>query len=126
MKEFHIIIQMNIFKTWDSTSCSFLIFTKVYCHTITIIIDSTFKTKRKLHSYGQTTYIVKVSFFDVSANINNHLAFNLEKKKNPKCPVENNGSQGLNPQPHRGVRLVGEGNDYWGKCSSYNLNVYLK
>ena len=93
MKEFHIIIQMNIFKTWDSASCSFPIFTKVYCHTITIIIDSTFKTKRKINSYSQTTYIVKVSFFDVSASINNYLALNLEKKKKPKkCPVENSGS----------------------------------
>ena len=35
-------------------------------------------------------------------------------------------SQGSNPQPHRGVRLVGEGNDYWSKCPSFNLNAYLK
>ena len=48
---------------------------------MTIIIDLTFKAKRKQHFYGQTTYIVKVSFFNVSVSINSYLAFNLEKKK---------------------------------------------
>jgi hypothetical protein len=48
---------------------------------MTIIIDLTFKAKRKQNFYGQTTYIVKVSFFDVSVSINSYLAFNLEKKK---------------------------------------------
>ena len=52
---------------------------KVYFHTMIIIIDLTFKAKMKQNFYGQTTYIVKVSFFDVSASINNYLAFNLEK-----------------------------------------------
>ena len=33
---------------------------KLYCHTMTIIIDLTFKAKRKRNFYGQTTYIVKV------------------------------------------------------------------
>jgi hypothetical protein len=51
----------------------------LYCHTMIIIIDLTFKAKRKRNFYGQTTYIVKVSFFDVSANINIYLPFNLEK-----------------------------------------------
>ena len=82
MKEFHIIIQMNILKTWNSASYSFSVFTRVYCHTTIIIIDLTFKAKRKRNFYGETTYIVKVSFFDVSASINSYLAFNLEKKKN--------------------------------------------
>ena len=50
------------------------------------IIDLTFKVKRKRNVSGQTTYIVKVSFFDVSASINSYLAFNLEKKKTqPNC-----------------------------------------
>jgi nitrogen fixation protein FixH len=49
---------------------------------MTIIIDLTFKTKRKQNFYGQTTYIVKVSFFNVSVSINSYLAFNLEKKFN--------------------------------------------
>ena len=80
MKEFYIIIQMNILKTWDSASCSFSVFTKVYYHTMTIIIYLTFKGKRKRNFYGQTTYIVKVLFFNVSASINSYLAFNLEKK----------------------------------------------
>ena len=44
-----------------------------------MIIDLTFKAKRKRNFYGQTTYIVKISFFDVSASINSYLAFNLEK-----------------------------------------------
>ena len=52
---------------------------------MTIIIDLTFKTKIKRNSYGQTTYIVKVSFFDVSASINSYLTFNLEKKTQPNC-----------------------------------------
>ena len=47
------------------------------CHTMTIIIDLTFKAKRKQNFYGQTTYIV--TFFDISASINSYLAFNLEK-----------------------------------------------
>jgi hypothetical protein len=55
----------------------FFIFTKVYCHIMTIIIDLTFKAKRKQNFYGQTTYIV--TFFDISASINSYLAFNLEK-----------------------------------------------
>ena len=79
MKKFHIIIQTNILKTWDFVSCSFLVFIKVYCYTITIIIDLTFKAKRKRNFYGQTTYIVKVLLFDVSASSNSYLAFNLEK-----------------------------------------------
>jgi hypothetical protein len=54
---------------------------KVYCQIMTIIIDLTFKEKRKRNFYGQTTYIVKVSFFDVSTSITSYLAFNLEKKK---------------------------------------------
>jgi hypothetical protein len=37
------------------------------------------KVKRKQNFYGQTTYIVKVSFFDISVSINSYLAFNLEK-----------------------------------------------
>ena len=37
--------------------------------------------KRKRNFYGQTTYIVKVLFFDVSASINSYLAFNLKEKK---------------------------------------------
>ena len=76
---------MNILKIWDSASWSFLVFTKVYCHIMTIIIDLTFKAKRKQNFYGQTTYIVKVSFFDVSAIINSYLAFNLEKKTQHNC-----------------------------------------
>ena len=48
---------------------------------MTIIIDLTFKAKRKRNFYGQTIYIVKVSFFDIFTNINSYLAFNLEKKK---------------------------------------------
>ena len=48
-------------------------------------IDLTFKTKWKRNFYGQTTYIVKVSFFDVSASINSYLAFNLKKKTQPIC-----------------------------------------
>ena len=63
----------------NSAKCSFSVFTKIYCHTMTIIIDLTFKAKRKRNFYGQTTYIVKVSFFDISASINSYLAFNLEK-----------------------------------------------
>jgi hypothetical protein len=55
------------------------IFTKVYCHIMTNIIDLTFNAKRKRNFYGQTTYIVKVSFFDVSVGIYSYLAFNLEK-----------------------------------------------
>ena len=70
---------MNILKKWNSVSCSFSVITKVYCHTTTIIIHLTFKEKKKRNFYSQTTYIVKVSFFDVSASINNYLAFNLEK-----------------------------------------------
>ena len=50
---------------------------------MTNIIDLTFNVKRKGNFYGQTTYIVKISFFDVSASIYNYLAFNLEKKKKP-------------------------------------------
>ena len=100
MTEFHIIIQMNILKTWDFASCSFSVFTKLYCHTM-MIIDLTFKAKIKRNFYNQTTYIVKVSFFDVSTNINNYLAFNLEG-------------------------LFGEMNDHWGECPSYNINAYLK
>ena len=73
---------MNILKTLDSASCSFSVFIKVYCHTMTIIVDLIFKVKRKQNFYGQTTYIVKVSFFDLSASINSYLAFNLEKKLN--------------------------------------------
>ena len=57
------------------------VFTKLYCHTMTIIIDLTFKAKRKRNFDGQTIYIVKVSFFDIFTNINSYLAFNLEKKK---------------------------------------------
>ena len=72
---------MTILKTLDSASCSFSVFIKVYCHTMTIIIDLTFKAKRKRNFYGQTTYIVKVSFFDVFTSINSYLAFNLGKKK---------------------------------------------
>ena len=49
---------------------------------MTIIIDLTFKAKKKRNFYGQTAYIVKVSFFDLSASINSYLAFNLEKKLN--------------------------------------------
>ena len=52
---------------------------KVYFHTMIIIIDLTFKAKMKQNFYGQTTYIVKVSFFDVFASIDSYLAFNLEK-----------------------------------------------
>ena len=48
---------------------------------MTNIIDLTFNAKRKQNFYGQTTYIVKVSFFDVSASIYSYLAFNLGKKK---------------------------------------------
>jgi hypothetical protein len=59
------------------------------CHIMTIIIDLTFKAKRKRNFYGQTTYIVKVSFFDVSASINSYLAFNLEKKLNRIVAVYN-------------------------------------
>jgi hypothetical protein len=62
---------------------------KVYCHTMTIIIDLTFKVKRKRNFYGQTTYIVKVSFLDVSTSINSYLAFNLEKKLNLIVAVYN-------------------------------------
>ena len=68
---------MSILKIRDSASCS------LYCHTMTNIIDLTFKAKRKRNFYDQTIYIVKVSFFDVSANINSYLAFNLEKKTQP-------------------------------------------
>jgi hypothetical protein len=64
------MIQIIILKTWDSVSCSFSIFTKVYCYTMTIIIDLTFKVKRKQNFYGQATYIVKVLLFDVSVSIN--------------------------------------------------------
>ena len=46
---------------------------------MTIIIDLIFKAKRKRNFYGQTTYIVKVSLFDVSASINSYLVFNLKK-----------------------------------------------
>jgi hypothetical protein len=56
-----------------------LIFSFHEGHTMTIIIDLTFKVKRKQNFYGQTTYIVKVLFFDVFASINSYLAFNLEK-----------------------------------------------
>ena len=54
---------------------------------MTIIIDLTFKEKRKRNFYGQTTYIVKVSIFDVSTSITSYLEFNLEKKKKtqPNC-----------------------------------------
>jgi hypothetical protein len=52
---------------------------KVYYHTMTITFDLTFKAKWKRKFYGQTTYIVKVLFFDVSASINSYLAFNLEE-----------------------------------------------
>ena len=69
---------MNILKTYSS-SYSFSVFTKVYCHTMTIIIDLTFKAKRKRNFYGQTTYRAKVSFFDVFTSNNSYLAFNLEK-----------------------------------------------
>ena len=79
MKEFHIIIQMNILKTRYSASCSFSVFTKVYCHTMTIIIDLTFKAKGKRNFYGETTYIVKISFFNIFTSINSFLTFNLEK-----------------------------------------------
>ena len=51
---------------------------------MTIIINLIFKTKWKRNSYGQTTYIVKVSLFDVSSSSNSYLAFNLEKKKKKK------------------------------------------
>ena len=47
---------------------------------MTIIIDLTFKAKKKRNFYGQTTYVVKISLFDLFANINTYLAFNLEKK----------------------------------------------
>jgi hypothetical protein len=46
---------------------------------MTIIIDLIFKAKRERNFYGQTTYIVKVSFFDVSTSIYSYLAFNLKK-----------------------------------------------
>ena len=45
--------------------------------------------KRKRNFYGQTTYIIKVSFFDVSASIYNYLAFNSEKKPNLIVAVYN-------------------------------------
>jgi hypothetical protein len=50
---------------------------------MTIIIDLTFKAKRKQNFYGQTTYLLQVSFFNVSVPINSYLAFNLEKKTQP-------------------------------------------
>ena len=78
--------------------------------TITLI---TFKVKRKRNFCGQTTYIVKVSFFDISASINNYLEFNL-------------GSQRSNPCPHERVGLFGERNDHWDECSSCKLSAYLK
>jgi hypothetical protein len=56
---------------------------------MTNIIDLTFNAKRKRNFYGQTTYIVKVSFFDVSASIYNYLAFNLKKKPNLIVTVYN-------------------------------------
>ena len=56
---------------------------------MTIIVDLIFKAKRKRSFYGQTTYIVKVSLFDVSASINSYLAFNLEKKLNLIVAVYN-------------------------------------
>ena len=37
----------------------------LYNDTMIVIIDLTFKAKRKRNFYDQTTYIVKVSFFDV-------------------------------------------------------------
>ena len=49
------------------------------CHTMTIIIDLTFKAKRKQNFYGQTTYTIEVSFFDVFDGIYSYLAFTLEK-----------------------------------------------
>jgi hypothetical protein len=73
---------------------------KLYYHTM-MIIDLTFKAKIKRNFYGQITYIVKVSFFDVSTNINSYLAFNLEG-------------------------LFGEMNNHWVECPSCNLNAYLK
>ena len=63
----------------NSAKCSFSVFTKIYCHTMTIIIDLTFKAKRKRNFYGQTTYTIEVSFFDVFDGIYSYLAFTLEK-----------------------------------------------
>jgi hypothetical protein len=56
---------------------------------MTNIIDLTFNAKRKRNFYGQTTYIVNVSFFDLSVSIYSYLAFNLEKKPNLIVAVYN-------------------------------------
>ena len=45
---------------------------------MSIIIDLTFKVKRKQNFYGQITYIIKVSFFNISASINRFLTFNFD------------------------------------------------
>ena len=45
---------------------------------MSIIIDLTFKVKRKQNFYVEITYIVKVSFFNVSVSINRFLTFNFD------------------------------------------------
>ena len=42
----------------------------LYNDTMIVIIDLTFKAKRKRNFYDQTTYIVKVSFFRCICSLN--------------------------------------------------------
>jgi hypothetical protein len=58
--------------------------------------------------------------------VRNQKVIKVESKENEEETNKFGDPRDQTPSTHKGVRLFGERKDHWDKCSSCNLNAYLK